>query len=206
MTISKNFHRSPARLQEVRVRVNLTTNGTPNERSVDRRPRRRVGRRRPVDGRHGRGVREDPGGFPWRRFVANIEKLVQAKRDAGKTFRIEWRYCAHSDSIHQLPDMIRVAKRLGVDRIQVMPCPRAVRREPEIQEPDRSRSLANEYFKLARSVAKRTGDAGLDSRRRTLPGTSLRSALKIQSRVGSRGSAGSRFVDRDGQLFQTLQA
>ncbi len=65
------------------------------------------------------------------------------------------------------------------------------------------RFLANEHFKLARSVAKEL-DMPVSIPGDYSSGDFAESALKIQLTSGSRGSAGSRFVDRDGELFQTL--
>jgi MoaA/NifB/PqqE/SkfB family radical SAM enzyme len=152
MTISKNFGRFLQDCRTFDVKVSLTTNGTRMNDSwigdlVD--VAQVVG-----FSMEGMGPEfEKMRGFPWQRFVSNIEKLVDARRAAGKSFRIEWRYCAHSDSIHQLPDMIRVAKQLGVDRIQVMPLVPYVRVQ-KYKNLSYHRSLANQYFALARSVAR----------------------------------------------------
>jgi hypothetical protein len=58
-------------------------------------------------------------GFRWRHSLKNVEKVCQGKADRKEKFGIEWRYCAHADSIYQLPDMIRLAKTIGVHRIQI---------------------------------------------------------------------------------------
>lgn len=152
MTISKNFHRFLLDCKKFGVKVNLTTNGTRmNDEwfgdlldTLD------------VVGFSMEGMEaefEKIRGFPWHRFMSNIEKLVQGKRDRGKTFRVEWRYCAHADSIHQLPDMIRTAKRIGVDRIQVMPLVPYVQAQKH-KNLSYHRSTANHYFDLARSIAR----------------------------------------------------
>ena len=152
MTISKNFERFLLDCRKFGVSVNLTTNGTRMNDSwlpalVD--VADVVGFS--MEGMNGEF--EKMRGFPWRRFIDNIEKLVDAKRAAGKTFRIEWRYCAHSDSIHQLPDMIRFAKNVGIDRIQVMPLVPYVQAQ-KYKNLSFHRSLANQYFALAREVAR----------------------------------------------------
>lgn len=152
MTISKNFQRFLRDCRTYGVRVNLTTNGTRMNDSwlgdltevLD------------VAGFSMEGMEaefEKIRGFPWRRFVENIEKLIQARRDQGKSFRVEWRYCAHSDSIHQLPDMIRTAKTIGIDRIQVMPLVPYVQHQ-QFKNLAYHRSLANEYFAKARAIAR----------------------------------------------------
>lgn len=152
MTISKNFERFLLDCRKFNVTVNLTTNGTRMNDSwlpalVD--VAEVVGFS--MEGMNGEF--EKMRGFPWRRFVGNIEKLVQAKRDAGKTFNIEWRYCAHSDSIHQLPDMIHLAKKIGIDWIQVMPLVPYVH-DQKYKNLSYHRSLANQFFGLARDVAR----------------------------------------------------
>jgi MoaA/NifB/PqqE/SkfB family radical SAM enzyme len=152
MTISKNFDRFLLDCRAFGVKVNLTTNGTRMNDSwigdlVD------VAK---VVGFSMEGMNaefEKMRGFPWQRFVSNIEKLVDARRAAAKTFKIEWRYCAHADSVHQLPDMIRTAKTLGIDRIQVMPLVPYVKIQ-KYKNLSYHRSLANQYFALARSVAR----------------------------------------------------
>jgi MoaA/NifB/PqqE/SkfB family radical SAM enzyme len=152
MTISKNFHRFLLDCKKFDVKVSLTTNGT-------RMNSQWVGDLADVAEVVGFSMEgmddefEKIRGFPWRRFVENIETLVQVKREKGKAFRVEWRYCAHSDSIHQLPEMIRVAKRIGIDRIQVMPLVPYVHQQ-KYKNLSYHRSLANEYFRLAREISR----------------------------------------------------
>ena len=59
-------------------------------------------------------------GKKWSDFLANNKKIIAAKELTKKNFRIEWRYCTHSDNIHQLPEIIQLAHDIGIDRIQVM--------------------------------------------------------------------------------------
>ena len=152
MTISKNFQRFLRDCRQYGVRVNLTTNGTRMNDAW-------LGDLTDVldvvgFSMEGMGEQfEKIRGFPWRRFVENIEKLIQARRDRGKTFRVEWRYCAHADSIHQLPEMIRTAKAMGIDRIQVMPLVPYVAHQ-QFKNLAYHRSLANEYFAQGRAIAR----------------------------------------------------
>ena len=151
MTISKNFQRFLQDCRKFGVKVNLTTNGTRMNDAW-------LGDLTDVLDVVGFSMEGMDGefekirGFPWRRFVGNIEKLIQARHDRGKTFRVEWRYCAHADSIHQLPDMIRMAKTMGINRIQVMPLVPYVPQQ-KYKNLTYHRSLANEYFTKARAVA-----------------------------------------------------
>jgi MoaA/NifB/PqqE/SkfB family radical SAM enzyme len=82
----------------------------------------------------------------------NIEKVCQGRADRRKNFRVEWRYCAHAGSIHQLPDMIRLAQSIGVDRIQVMNFVPYVASQ-KYNALFYHRSLANQYFTESRRVA-----------------------------------------------------
>lgn len=151
MTISKNFQRFLLDCKKHDVKVSLTTNGTRMNDSwfndlLDTLT---------VIGFSMEGMHEEfekIRGFPWKRFRENVEKLVQGKRDRGKTFRVEWRYCAHADSIHQLPDMIRTAKEIGIDRIQVMTLVPYVRSQ-KFKNLSYHRSLANRYFREGRALA-----------------------------------------------------
>src|ERR1700752_3405579 len=61
-------------------------------------------------------------------------------------------FCAHAGSIHQLPDMIRLAKNLGVDRIQVMNLVKYVKSQ-KYDSLSYYRSLANHYFTESRKIA-----------------------------------------------------
>jgi MoaA/NifB/PqqE/SkfB family radical SAM enzyme len=91
-------------------------------------------------------------GFKWRHFLKNVEKVCRGRADHNKDFRVEWRYCAHAGSIHQLPDMIRLARSVGVDTIQVMNFIPFVRSQ-EFNKLYYHRSLANRYFGEARRLA-----------------------------------------------------
>lgn len=150
-TISKNFARFLGDCRQHGVKVNLTTNGTRMNDAW-------VGELADVASVVGFSMEgmdaefEKIRGFPWRRFRENIEKLVQVRRERGRSFRIEWRYCAHADSIHQLPDMIRLASEMGIDRIQVMTLIPYVRAQ-KYKNLTYHRSLANHYFGLARAMA-----------------------------------------------------
>jgi MoaA/NifB/PqqE/SkfB family radical SAM enzyme len=151
MTIAKNFHRFLLDAKKFGVGINLTTNGT-----------RMMGEwftdlldTLTVIGFSMEGMNDEfekVRGFKWRHFLKNVEKVCQGRADRGKSFRVEWRYCAHAGSIHQLPDMIRLAKSIGVHRIQVM----------NLVPYDQSqkynclsyhRSLANHWFAEGRRVA-----------------------------------------------------
>lgn len=92
-------------------------------------------------------------GFKWRFFLKHVERICEAKRDRGKSFRVEWRFCAHVDNIHQLPDMIRLAKSIGVGRIQVMNLI-PYNREQEYKKLFYHRTTANAVFQEARQVAR----------------------------------------------------
>ena len=165
MTISKNFERFLQDCRRFDVKVNLTTNGTRMNDSwlgtlVDVAS---------VVGFSMEGMSDEfekIRGFPWTRFVSNIEKLVQARKDASRDFRIEWRYCAHADSIHQLPEMIHFAKRIGLDRIQVMPLVPYVQSQ-KYKNLSYHRSLANQYFGLARLSPKTS--TSISTSRTTIP-------------------------------------
>ena len=95
-------------------------------------------------------------GHRWDLFLKNVEKVLEARAQAAKTFRVEWRYCVHADNVQQLPAMIRLAKRMGVDHIQVMNLI-PFRREQRFKTLYYHRSLANEYLDQARAAAEETG-------------------------------------------------
>ena len=151
MTIAKNFHRFLLDAKKFGVGINLTTNGT---RMVDEWFTDLLDTLT-VIGFSMEGMNDEfekVRGFKWRHFFKNVEKVCQGRADRGKSFRVEWRYCAHAGSIHQLPDMIRLAKSIGVHRIQVM----------NLVPYDQSqkynclsyhRSLANHWFAEGRRVA-----------------------------------------------------
>jgi MoaA/NifB/PqqE/SkfB family radical SAM enzyme len=119
MTIARTFPRFLKDCKKYQVGINLTTNGTrmSDEWFDD------LLDTLTVIGFSMEGIDDEfekMRGFKWRFFLRNVEKICQGRADRGKDFRVEWRYCAHADNIHQLPDMIRLAKSVGVDRIQVM--------------------------------------------------------------------------------------
>jgi MoaA/NifB/PqqE/SkfB family radical SAM enzyme len=152
MTLSKKFHRFLLDAKRYAVRINLTTNGTRMHDDwfgdlVDTLD---------VIGFSMEGIEQEfekMRGFKWRHFIRNVERICQARSDRGKTFLVEWRYCAHADSIHQLPEMIRLAKKVGVDRIAVMNLKPFVP-EQKYKGLFYHRSLANTYFTAARKVAR----------------------------------------------------
>jgi MoaA/NifB/PqqE/SkfB family radical SAM enzyme len=189
MTISKNFHRFLGDCRKYGVKVNLTTNGT---RMNDQWLADLVAVAEVVGfSMEGMGEEfEKIRGFPWRRFTDNIRKLVQAKRDAGKSdLRVEWRYCATADSIRQLPEMIKVGKELGINRIQIMPL---VPYLPEQKYKNLAyhRSLANEVFATARAVA-RDLDMAINIPTDYSSGVFDPRLLKIQTKAEVEARAGS---------------
>jgi MoaA/NifB/PqqE/SkfB family radical SAM enzyme len=151
MTLGKNFHRFLLDAKKFGVGISLTTNGT-----------RLRGEwfddlldTLTVIGFSMEGINDEfekLRGFRWRHFLKNVEKVCQGRSDRGKNFRVEWRYCAHADSIHQLPEMIRLARSVGVNRIQVMNLVPYVASQ-KYKSLFYHRSLANQYFQEARSVA-----------------------------------------------------
>jgi MoaA/NifB/PqqE/SkfB family radical SAM enzyme len=151
MTIGKKFHQFLLDAKKFGVRINLTTNGARIlddwfEDLLDTLV---------VIGFSMEGIGEEfekLRGFRWRHFLKNVEKVCQGKADRNKNFRIEWRYCAHADSIHQLPDMIRLAKTIGVNKIQMMNLVPYVAKQ-KYKSLFYHRSLANHYFAEARQVA-----------------------------------------------------
>jgi MoaA/NifB/PqqE/SkfB family radical SAM enzyme len=152
MTISKNFHRFLQDCKKYQVKINLTTNGTRMTSewfddlldTLD------------VIGFSMEGMGEEfekLRGFKWRFFLKHVEKVCQGRADRNKKFRVEWRYCAHADNIHQLPDLIRLAKSMGVDRIQMMNLTPYVAAQ-KFKNLFYHRSLANQYFAEGRKVAR----------------------------------------------------
>jgi MoaA/NifB/PqqE/SkfB family radical SAM enzyme len=151
MTIAKNFHRFLLDAKKFGVGINLTTNGT---RMVDEWFTDLLDTLS-VIGFSMEGMNEEfekVRGFKWRHFLKNVEKVCQGRADHGKGFRVEWRYCAHAGSIHQLPDMIRLAASIGVDRIQVMNLV-AYDTLQKYSSLSYHRSLANHWFAESRKVA-----------------------------------------------------
>jgi MoaA/NifB/PqqE/SkfB family radical SAM enzyme len=151
MTLGKHFHRFLRDAQKFSVRISLTTNGT---RMLD------VWFDDLLDtlaviGFSMEGINDEfekLRGFRWRHFLKNVERVCQGRADHNKHFRVEWRYCAHADSIHQLPDMIRLARSVGVDRIQVMNLVPYIPSQ-KYKSLFYHRSLANQYFAESRRVA-----------------------------------------------------
>jgi MoaA/NifB/PqqE/SkfB family radical SAM enzyme len=151
MTIAKNFHRFLLDAQKFGVGINLTTNGTRMlapwfDDLLDTLA---------VIGFSMEGMHDEfekVRGFRWQHFVRNVEKVCQGRADRRKPFRVEWRYCAHADSIHQLPDMIRLARSIGVDRIQMMNFVPYVASQ-KYKMLWYHRSIANHYFAEGRRVA-----------------------------------------------------
>lgn len=155
MTISRRFHPFLLDCKKYGVKVNLTTNGTLiQEEWVGDLMNTLTVIGFSMEGMEGEFERIR--GFSWRSFLRNVERVCQARADHGKDFRVEWRYCAHSDSIHQLPDMVRLAHSIGVDRIQIMSLiPHIATQKYKMLY--YHRTLANKYFEEARQVARQTG-------------------------------------------------
>jgi MoaA/NifB/PqqE/SkfB family radical SAM enzyme len=151
MTIAQSFPQFLADCCRYDVRINLTTNGTCiRDRWLDE-----LVDRLTVIGFSMEGMNEQfemIRGFAWSNFLQNIQKVLDARRRSGARFTAEWRYCAHVDNIHQLPDMIRLASDLGIDRIQMM---NLVPYLPSQKHKQLGfhRSLANRWFAEARAVA-----------------------------------------------------
>jgi MoaA/NifB/PqqE/SkfB family radical SAM enzyme len=155
MAIAKTFPRFLQDCKKFQVKVNLTTNGTrmSSEWFDD------LLDTLSVIGFSMEGMEDEfekLRGFKWRFFLKHVEKVCQGRADRGKTFRVEWRYCAHADNIHQLPDMIRLAKTIGVDRIQVMNLSPYVSTQ-KFKMLYYHRSVANKYFVEGRKLAQELG-------------------------------------------------
>jgi MoaA/NifB/PqqE/SkfB family radical SAM enzyme len=151
VTTGKQFHRFLLDAKEFGVDINLTTNGT---RLLDEWFDDLLDTLS-VIGFSMEGINDEfekMRGFRWSHFLKNVEKVCQERADRGKDFRLEWRYCAHADSIHQLPEMIRLAKSVGVDRIQMMNFAPYVASQ-KYKALFYHRSLANQYFSEGRRVA-----------------------------------------------------
>jgi MoaA/NifB/PqqE/SkfB family radical SAM enzyme len=151
MTIAKNFHRFLLDAKKFGVGINLTTNGT---RVMDDWFNDLLDTLS-VIGFSMEGMNEEfekVRGFKWRHFLKNVEKVCQGRADRGKNFRVEWRYCAHAGSVHQLPAMIRLAKSIGVHRIQVMNLV-AYDTSQKYNSLSYHRSLANHWFAEGRRIA-----------------------------------------------------
>ena len=151
MTIAKNFHRFLLDAKKFGVRINLTTNGT---RLIDEWFDDLLDTLA-VIGFSMEGINEEfekLRGFRWRHFLKNVEKVCQGRADRSKNFQVEWRYCAHADNIHQLPDMIRLAKNVGIDRIQMMSFVPFVASQ-KYKSLFYHRSLTNRYLAESRRVA-----------------------------------------------------
>jgi MoaA/NifB/PqqE/SkfB family radical SAM enzyme len=151
VTIAKKFHKFINDCKTYEVKVNLTTNGA------------RMSKDWIYDladvlevigfSMEGMGEQfEKIRGFKWQFFVKNIERICQVRSEKGHDFRIEWRYCAHADNVHQLPEMIRFARNIGVDRIQVMNLVPYVH-EQKYKNLHFHRMTANHFFAEARKVA-----------------------------------------------------
>jgi len=151
MTISKMFPRFLEDCLKHDVRISLTTNGT---RMADQWLDQLVACSETVgfsmDGME--DVYEHIRGYRWKHFIANVKKLADARDKANADFNIEWRFCVHSDSVVQLPDIIRAADAVGVDVIRVMNLIAYVPSQ-KFKQLQYHRSLANHWFSEARKVA-----------------------------------------------------
>ncbi len=151
MTIARSFPQFLSDCCKYDVRINLTTNGT----CIRDRWLGELVDRLTVIGFSMEGIEEQfemIRGFAWPTFLSNIQKVLDARRRTGARFTAEWRYCAHVDNIHQLPDMIRLASDLGIDRIQMMNLVPYLASQKHKQL-GFHRSLANRWFAEARAVA-----------------------------------------------------
>ncbi|MCA9063100.1 MAG: SPASM domain-containing protein [Planctomycetaceae bacterium] len=151
MTIAPRFHDFIKDCLKHQVRVNLTTNGT----RMDDRWFGDLIDALDIIGFSMEGIEDQfefMRGFKFRFFRKHVEKVVAGRSARNANFRVEWRYCAHSDNIHQLPDMIRMAREIGVDRIQVM---NLIPTLPEHKYKTLfyHRTLANRIFSEARQLA-----------------------------------------------------
>ena len=151
MTLSQHFPRFLRDCKTAQVQLNLTTNGTRQHPSwfddlLDTLT---------VIGFSMEGMEaafEQIRGFKWRVFLRHVEQVCAGRAVRGKSFRVEWRFCAHADNIHQLPEMIRVASRVGVDRIQVLNLVPYLAAQ-QFKQLYYHRSLANRTFAEAQAVA-----------------------------------------------------
>lgn len=151
MTVAKKFPQVVKDCLDRECRINLTTNGT----VVGKNWLDDLTDAAEVIGFSMEGMEgqyEAIRGHRWTRFLGNVEKFIEARARRGAKYRAEWRYCTHADNIHQLPDMIRLAHQMGVDRIQVMNLVPYVP-EQKYKNLFYHRSMANRYFQEARAVA-----------------------------------------------------
>jgi len=137
------------------VRMNLTTNGTivSDEWLPD------LVQAAAVVGFSMEGMEEQYElirGASWTRFLHNCQRYVEARARTGSTVRLEWRFCAHADNIHQLPLLIRKAKEIGINRIKVMSLIPFVPSQ-KYKQLSYHRSLANRYFAESKAVADEVG-------------------------------------------------
>ncbi|MCD6459898.1 radical SAM protein [bacterium] len=150
-TISKKFSRFIKDCSKYKVKINLTTNGIYlNDQWLPE-----LLENLEVIGFSMEGFDEEYEkirGKKWSEFIANNKKIIAGKKAAKNNFQIEWRYCAHADNIHQLPEMIRIAHDIGIDRIQVMNLVPYMK-EQKYKNLFYHRSSANKYFDEARKVA-----------------------------------------------------
>ena len=151
MTIARRFHEFLRDCGKHHVKVNLTTNGT---RLADEWFDNLTAALCKISfSMEGIGEQfELIRGFSWDKFLANVTRVCRAKPDRGPGFRVEWHYCTHADSIRQLPEMIRMAADLGVDRIQVMNLVPYIAGQKHKQL-GYHRTLANAVFAEARALA-----------------------------------------------------
>ena len=151
VTIASKFHQFLLDCKKYHVTINLTTNGTRMSKQwVDD-----LADTLEVIGFSMEGMEEEfekMRGFKWRFFLKSVETICKARSDRSRQFRVEWRFCAHSDNIHQLPEMIRLARSIGVDRIQVMNLVPYVPAQ-KFKNLYFHRSLANRAFAEARKTA-----------------------------------------------------
>lgn len=152
MTIAKKFHQVLKDCHEYQVKINLTTNGILLRDSwLDD-----LTEVLTVIGFSMEGMDEQyehVRGRKWSAFLKNVERVIQARNDRGKSFRVQWRYCAHAGNIHQLPEMIRLAHKLGVDGIQMMNLMPVIEAH-KFANVYYHRSLANRYFAEGRAVSR----------------------------------------------------
>ncbi len=155
VTLAKKFHRVVNDCERNGISISLTTNGTIVNSSWLSDLVRNVS----VVGFSLEGMEseyEKIRGFKWSSYLKNIEKVIGERERQGRSFPVEWRYCAHSDSISQLPDMIRRAKSMNIDRVRVMPFFPYVQSQ-KYKQLFYHRSAANSVFSESRAVARELG-------------------------------------------------
>lgn len=152
VTIAESFHQTIKDCDRYNVKIHLTTNGTNISSSwlgdlvnvLDT-----IGFSMEGFGNEYEKIR----GFKWNKFLQNVTDVINKREQTQANFKVEWRFCVHSDNVKQLPEIIQIAKSAGVDRIQVMPFFPYLKSQ-KFKQIFYHRSVANETFKVAREIAK----------------------------------------------------